>query len=766
MRVQAKKFIPGSILLFFLCGTLSAQVAIGEWRTHLPYHFATIVMVTDDKAFCSSTGGLFYYGLNDNSLNTLSKTDGLSDNGLATMKWSEEDQLALLAYENANLDIVTANRIINIPDIMKKQIPGDKTINNIYFLNGKAYLSCGFGIVVIDLEKIEITETYYIGENGQMLHVNQVSSDDTYFYAATNEGVKRAEISNPFLIDFNSWETISGLPDPAGSYRGVEVFNGRIFVVYHDPVEQADRIFYYSDSWKGYSMFGNGECFELRVDGEYMLITVEGGVHLMSRDFLIVKSYESGKPRSAALDDQGVLWVADYGRGLVKVEPESELLIKPNGPFSTIAYRMAQSDGKLYSVSGGVTATYNNVFRSGIVMKFEEEAWRSDINYDFQDLISLAVDPSDAEHLYAASWGYGLVEYQEGKPVEVYNETNSSLQNAVPGSNVVRVGGLAFDKEQNLWMTNAAVSEPISVLKNDGNWKSFKAGGILSGFAALGEILITEAGHLWGIIPKGGGLFAIDFNGTIDDEEDDQYKLVSVVDKNGGVITNEIFSIAEDQNGVIWLGTNQGILVFYSPERLFTEGNVFAQIICIPRDDGTDNCDPLLQTQKVTSIEVDGSNRKWLGTAGGGAFLVSENGIDQIYFFNTGNSPLLSNSITDICVQGETGEVFFGTEKGIVSFRGEATEGAEDYSNVRVYPNPVRESYSGPIAISGLLTETTVKITDIGGNLVNEVQSFGGQAVWDGTDFNGRRVATGVYLLFLANREATAASVAKILFIH
>jgi hypothetical protein len=232
------------------------------------------------------------------------------------------------------------------------------------------------------------------------------------------------------------------------------------------------------------------------------------------------------------------------------------------------------------------------------------------------------------------------------------------------------------------------------------------------------------------------------------------------------VITNDVYSFAEDLNGNLWLGTNQGILVMYSPGRLFTDGTVIAQEILVPRNDGTDYADPLLETQKITDIEVDGSNRKWIGTAAGGAFLVSENGQEQIYHFNTGNSPILSNSIIDICVDGKTGEVFFGTDKGIISFRGEATSGASNYANVRVFPNPVRETYDGPIAISGLVAETTVKITDIGGNLVNEIRSLGGQAIWDGTDFNGNRVATGVYLVFLANRGATAAHVTKILFIH
>jgi hypothetical protein len=746
---------------------LSGQIAVGGWRTHLPYQSANIVMVTDNKVFCSSTGGLFFYGLSDNSLETLSKTDGLSDNGVVAMSWSEEEQLAVFAYGNANLDIMRNNRFINIPDIMKKQIPGDKSVYNITFLNGKAYLSCGFGIVVLDLNRLEISETYIIGDDGDQLKVNQVVSDGTNIYAVTDQGIRTADIANPFLIDFNSWELMDNLPDPAGVYSDAAFFNGRLFTVYNDPSGN-DRIFYLeNEAWYEMGQLAGKECNELRKSGDYLVFAGKQGVRIMSRDFIIVRQYESGNPRSAVIDPDAVLWIADNGSGLVRVGADNRASsIKPNGPYSGIAFDMKSSGEKLYTVTGGVTANWNNLFRAGVLQTFSEQQWSYKYNSDFRDLIALAIDPEEPERLYAASWGYGLVEYLEGLPQTIYDESNSSLQNLIPGGDFIRIGGLAFDRDNNLWMNNTGVSEPISVLKSDGAWLSFRAGGILSDYNALGDMLITADGHLWGILPRGKGLFALNFNGTLEDEEDDEYKLVSVVDKNGRVITNDVYSFAEDLNGNLWLGTNQGILVMYSPGRLFTDGTVIAQEILVPRNDGTDYADPLLETQKITDIEVDGSNRKWIGTAAGGAFLVSENGQEQIYHFNTGNSPILSNSITDICVDGKTGEVFFGTDKGIISFRGEATSGASNYANVRVFPNPVRETYDGPIAISGLVAETTVKITDIGGNLVNEIRSFGGQAIWDGTDFNGNRVATGVYLVFLANRAATAAHVTKILFIH
>ncbi|MFC2129332.1 two-component regulator propeller domain-containing protein [Bacteroidota bacterium] len=754
------------VLFIVLPVVVFGQVQIGEWESHLPYYFCNKVMVTDDKAICSSTGGLFYYKLQDNSLHTFSKTDGLSDNSVSAMNWMAEGQLALIAYDNANVDILIGDEVVNIPDILKKQIPGDKSIYDVYFLNNKAYLSCGFGIVVVDIEKYEITDTYYIGEAGDALKVSQVASDGTYIYAATEKGIKRALISNPFLIDYNSWEEISDIPNSGGPFSGIVAFNGRVFTIYDDPLGIQDKLYYFDNSWKEYSQYTEAQCTEIRVEEEFLLLSGRSGVQVMSKDFIFVMSYEEGYPKSAIIDSEGIIWIADYGRGMIRVSGNEEQSIKPNGPYSSIAYNMASAGGVMYAVSGGVSTVWGNLFRSGTLHTYKNQTWGSNIKYEYKDFITMAIDPNDHTHLFAGSWGYGVVEYRESKIVASYGESNSSLQSIIPGGDAVRIGGLDFDNEGNLWMTNTGVAEPISVLKPDGTWKSFKAGGLISQYPALSEVLVSQSGHLWAIIPKGNGLFAMNFNGTIDNTEDDEYKLVNVVDEYGKVITNEVFSFAEDHNGNIWLGTNQGILVYYSPSRLFTEGSLYAQEIVVPRNDGTNYGDPLLLTEKVTAIEVDGANRKWLGTADGGAFLVSPNGLKLIHNFNSGNSPLLSNSITDICVNGESGEVFFGTDKGIISFRGEATLGADVFDNVKVFPNPVREDYNGPIAISGLMEETTVKITDVAGNLVNEMLSFGGQAIWDGKNFNGERVATGVYLIFLANRDASAAHVTKILFIH
>jgi len=745
--------------------SLTGQIPIGQWRTHLPYQFCTLSEATNNKVYCSATGGIFYYNLDDNSVELISKVDGLSDNGVSAMRWASESEILILAYQNSNIDIIRGESVVNIPDIMKKQIPGDKSIYNIFFIGLKAYLSTGFGIVVLNLEKDEISETYYIGDNGDALKVNQVTSDGTYLYAATDQGIRRGLLSDPFLVDFNSWDLVDDIPNAGGAFSTIATFNNTLFTSYDDPANQQDQVYYNTGSlWNTYPYFTGKICHEILDQGEFLTMVGDSLVNLINDDLLVVHQLTAAHPRSASMDDNGDLWIASFGGGLVTNQGGGQWSIIPNGPNTISVFDMEASQNVLHAVQGGVTAIWGNSFRSAALQSFMDQKWTTRNNWVDRDLITLALDPSDPMHVFAGSWGWGLVEFtQEG--INRYIETNSSLQTIQPG-NFVRIGGVVFDPDGNLWMTNAHVSEPISVLKPDGSWKSFRLDNLLTDYTTLGDILVSQAGHIWVIVPRGNGLFAMDNNQSVDDDSDDMYRKVSVEDRFGKVITNDVRSFAEDQNGNLWLGTNLGVLVMFSPYRLFTDGELFAQPILIPRKDGSGLADPLLGTQIVSTIEVDGANRKWLGTAGGGVYLVSEDGVEEIHHFNSMNSPLLSDNIIDICVDGVSGEVFFGTDKGIISFKGEAISGSSLYNNVLVYPNPVRETFEGPVAIKGLVANTNVKITDIGGNLVFETESLGGQAIWDGKNFRGERVATGVYMIYLASPDGSFSHVTKLLFIH
>lgn len=252
-------------------------------------------------------------------------------------------------------------------------------------------------------------------------------------------------------------------------------------------------------------------------------------------------------------------------------------------------------------------------------------------------------------------------------------------------------------------------------------------------------------------------------NGTLSNTSDDQYKVLNTFEGSGGLPSLDVLSMAEDLDGEIWVGTGRGVAVFYAPDAVFSGGDFDAQQILIEQDG---NIQVLLETEAVSTIAVDGANRKWLGTQSSGVFLVSADGTEQVHHFTAANSPLPSNTITNITIDGESGEVFIGTDQGVMSYRSDASEGLLEASCAKVFPNPVDRTYDGPITITGMMRDSDVRITDISGNLVYRTTSLGGQAIWPGTDLSGEAVSTGVYLIFATDPTGTSKCNTKVLVVR
>jgi hypothetical protein len=371
------------------------------------------------------------------------------------------------------------------------------------------------------------------------------------------------------------------------------------------------------------------------------------------------------------------------------------------------------------------------------------------------------IDPDNDNHYFVSTWGNGLLEYENNELKNHYTNTNSPLQTIIAGAPYVRICGLAMDKEKNLWITQTEVQGTIKVLKTDGSWI---VNPITIEGTTIGDITIAKNGYKWIVLPKGNGLLILDDNNTPEIFSDDRYKRMLVEDNEKKVIS-AVFSLAEDLDGYIWVGTDQGPLIYYNPEKVF-DNDLKAFRIKIPRNDGSGLADYLLNTEVITSIAVDGANRKWLGTNSSGVYHLSPDGTTRLRNYNETNSPILSNSIVSLAVDNKTGEVWLGTSKGIQSVRGEATTGGEIFSKVYTFPNPVREDYNGNVTITGLMRDSQIRITDISGNLVYETESAGGQASWDLKTYNGKRVATGVYLVFCASSDGSQSAVTKMLVIR
>jgi ligand-binding sensor domain-containing protein len=774
-----KQLLIAGLILVSVFPVLS-QPVIGEWTDYQSYAHAKNVAVTSDNVYCVTEGGLFSYSKTDNSILKLSTINGLSDVAIQRLAYSKQNNTLIVAYQNANIDLIIGNDIFNLSDIKRKQIPADKTINNVLFVGNLAYLSCGFGIVVVNLERKEIKDTYFIERDGGYVNVWDMATDGTFLYAATSGGIYRALASEPNLQNYNNWTRMTNLPNADKKFNRIEYFNGKIIANYTPDQYASDEVYQLNgETWSRFlpeiryvsdvTTSGNFIVFASREEVLVYNENMELVEHI--REYVLPENKETIiQPLCAELDAQNILWIADQKHGLIKIATTDERIV-PEGPIDNKVFSLNANGNDLWITSGGRDNAWNNLFMEPMFQLNREGKWtvfnKNDFPApnDFRDIVCIAVDPNDPDHVFAGSWGGGVLEFSAGKFVNRYDNFNSSLQTqwpSDPSAPYVRIGGMAFDSEGNLWVTNNGVANVLSVLQTDGKWKSFELSGIANKYS-IGKVVVTQNDDKWVVVPRGHDLYVLS-----SDNSESKPQKVTAYFTNGEVELytdmNDVYALVEDKKGELWVGTSMGVAVFSNPQRIWESDRMYASRPGLNLNDGVFH--PLLEKETVTAIAVDGANRKWFGTKNSGVFLISENGEAELEHFNTENSPLPSNDITDIAINHKTGEVFIGTASGLISYMGEATEATEEFADVYVYPNPVRENYDGPIVIKGLVDETDVRITDISGNLVSKTTSLGGQAIWDGKTLNGNRCKTGVYLVFMTDASGTKTMIAKLLFIH
>ena len=373
--------------------------------------------------------------------------------------------------------------------------------------------------------------------------------------------------------------------------------------------------------------------------------------------------------------------------------------------------------------------------------------------------MNIAIVPGESEHIRVASVTSGMLDFNNNA-FTYYSKNNSTLLPAVGNETQTIVHGIAHDESGNLWVVNSGIRDVIHVLKNDNTWRIFNMSGLGIGNPFAGYILIDQNNFKWVNFFGGGGaktigLLVFDDAGTIDNTSDDRKKFIDLP------AASTPRCMAVDLDGQIWVGTDKGPQIIYSPSSAF-DGDVTPQQILIKQDNSYQY---LLELETVTAIAVDGANRKWLGTANSGVYLLSSDGQVEIHHFTAENSPIFSNNISCINIDPQTGEVFIGTDKGMISYQSDAIEGTDACENVLVYPNPVRPGYNGAIAVRGLMNNAKIKITDISGSLVYEGTALGGQAIWNGQNLKGEKVYTGVYLVFASDDAGENSCVTKLLFV-
>ena len=727
------------LLLLFLPLMIKAQdVPIGYWKDYQSYSGASYIAETDNKIYCVTNGGLFYINKEDNTINRKSKITGLSDIGVKQITYDQDSKITIITYENCNIDLLRNNIIVNISDVKRKEIVGEKLINNVIIKEKLAYLSSTFGLIVVDLENEEIKDTYKIGQNGNYYGINSCAFDNNNIFVASEGGVYYADNNSSTLFDFNSWFLDT---NRIGNYKNIFVVEDSIWV--------GNENSFYNN--KSLILSTNDTIFKYN----NLLLSTDTIVHNKLEDINFI--YE---------DNEENMWVADENNGLLKfTNSQFQERFAPEGPIRNDVYSLEYENNTLYISHGGhANFGANSSIKDGVSIRNNSNDW---INYDYytlgnsKDILEVAIKNGKE---YYASWYNGIAEMKDGELIKNYGyeNTNGILDTTYYSNNRIRISDLKFDSEGNLWGLSSEVNHPLFVKTKNDEWFSFSMN--QDRVALFFDDLIIDQNNLkWGVIGRSGGLFVYDDNNTISNSGDDQYKILKNTVGQGNLPSMRVFSITEDLDGEIWVGTDKGIGIFYNPSAMFSGNNFDAQQVLITEGEYGQY---LLSEEKVKCITIDGANRKWIGTEKSGVFLISDDGMKEIQHFTSYNSPLFSDNIYDITINPSSGEVFIGTEEGLISYRSDATKGAEKQSTIKVFPNPVRETYNGLIAINGLVTNANIKITSVDGELVFESFAKGGQASWNGKNKNGDRVSTGVYLVFSSDVNGLEKIVSKILFIH
>jgi hypothetical protein len=751
------------LIIIHLLAVLSLQaqkVPLGTWTDHLPLRNGMGVAESKNKVFGAMTYGVVSIDKSDLSMQSITRASGLSEVAVQQIGYDTTKATLVITYTNGNIDLFQNGKVTNLPDLKNAAIAGSKLVNQVFCHKGIAWLAADFGVLKIDLEKKEVSDTYLPGLGGSgFLKISGVWANDTVIYIATNDGVMKGKVDEAInLANPANWTRFTpgngGIPTfPA---TAITFFNGEIYAAVSDVIYSYDwndwTPFYNSGSgWRTMSMFGaanrllftqqqivGGNVTNKRIGRA----TTSGMVSFFGPDFNIER------PGSVLQDADGSMWYADLFRGIIRHRDGGGFdSYNPNGPYGPTSREMDFLNGTMWVSSSGdlrgwdpnSTPGGSNGFYSSTNYFWENynEFNQAGLSGVFNIGVAKAL-PSENKMIFGTN-GYGILEWD---PV---SKTIAKFEKPSPTAFNYRISGADTDFYGNTWMTNIFSSQPLVCRKPDGTYNHLSSS--LLNNRLLFDIISDDFGQLW-IPVSGSGIVVADFNGTTDVASDDRYISYTTTPGSGGLPTNGVTTLAKDNDGYIWIGTNEGIAVVYCPGSVF-DRRCDAERICIPRADNPQFCDILLEDEIINCILVDAANRKWIGT-NSGLYLLSPDGFEVIHYFNTMNSPLLSNVVRSLAIHPQNGDLYISTENGINVYRSDATLTDGQTEKVHVYPNPVRPEYSGPIAIKGLPNNAVVKITDITGALVYEIRSQGGQAIWDGMLSNGRRAYSGVYLVLAA----------------
>ena len=755
------------ILLLFCSAIVYSQYA--GWSSFYSYNQITgVVGANDGLVYGLAENSLFSYDPTANEVVPITTVNGLLGDDINTLSIS--DNYMMVGYQNGMLGVhnLTDGSVVLDNSIDRNiTIPGNnKAINSFLLKDQTLYISANYGISSYDFVNNRFIDSYFFGVNNSQIQVNQTALVGTSLYAATEEGLYKASTDDPNLVLESAWTKIA-----AGQWKAIGLVNNTLLGIVQSGETSICNALINDVAVERHRE--SGTLLWVDVNEDALILSFSNKILSFDADQLVstlatATGNLSGQKFSSATQLGGNLFIGTSGSGLLLHNSSETRVVSPSGPLRNEIFDLSVvAEDDIWIAHGAFSQSYNPYPLNAYgISRLSEEGWQ---NLPYSSLsgalsiVSVVPNPNDTSQVFACAMHQGLLEINNGVVGTFWNHTNSGLESLDPnelGQNPnyrsVRVRDVAFDSEGAMWSITSFVAKGLKKRSVDGNWQSVDLLPVLSSpkrAAGYSKLEISPNDEIYFGSSSSGLIGYAEINGT-------------PVLRSIGVAENlpaeDVRSVALDYDDNLWIGTTNGLRVLYGASRMFTQ-EVSASTVVL--EEGG-NVGELLANQNIKAIEVDGNNQKWVATDGAGVFLFAEDGKKTIHHFTKENSPLPTNFIQNLAYDNQSGKIFIATSSGLVAFQGNAFAPSETLENIEVYPNPIRPRYTGPLTIRGLQADCVVKITDIVGNAVYETTSTGGSVQWDMNSFSGKRVRSGVYLIFVTTKDGMDSSVEKVMIIN
>lgn len=764
-----------------------------KWSLHLAYHDGREGVRLGDWLYTLMGENLLAYHTKTTEVVTIDRlSHGLSGKRILHLGVSGARGLVVLLYADGNIDLYYPNTgtVVNIPQLRNSN-EGDLVLNALRVQNDVAFVATNTGFAWIDLAKEELYGFYRLGA------CNDVAMMDNRVYAALTAGRVLHAHTLDNMSDRSIWQEFVG-----STITSLVATKKGLFLV--APASDAKSGVTFAAATGDATLpstrhLGHYDLSSVHADESDNVVAVGNSQILFYPEATTSATIIQRPVNGSAFipDGKGGFWVGLDGKGFIQTPIVDNTLdygrVQASfggfGPRLDKHYFMRYNGTELL-VAAGRLDPYDLENTPQTAMLYDGKEWKTFdtptaqdgfVGSLFTNATSITPDPNRPGRYLVSTARTGVYDYDEttwGKISRQYTRGTSALNsptilyNSAGGINYVRTDGVNFDAKGNLFLINNQRDTTIWVMKPDRTWKDIYIPELLQA-PTLEKTMFDSAGRLWinsrrTVSNHNGGFLCLDYNGTVDNPDDDVYMYrSSLTNQDGTSYVIQGYSMAEDKDGAVWLGTDQGIFKVDNPAQWLNKDYQVTQIK-VPRNDGTPYADYLLAGVAVTAIAVDGANRKWVGTQGNGVYLFSPDGVTTIHHFTTNNSPLFSNNIWSIACHPTNGEVMIATENGLLSYHSDASEPQSILSRetASVYPNPIRPGYFGPITVEGLVADADVKVTNAGGIVVANGTSVGGTFTWDGRGYDGSPVGSGIYYFHIATSDGKQAIATKVAIVR